>query len=972
MHAKNLKYLSKILNSPLHFDRCTKIIYATDASAYSEMPLAVCELKDENDIPKLIDFARKNKTSLIPRAAGTSLAGQVVGNGIVIDVSKYMNKIIEINVEEKWVRVQCGVVLEKLNNVLKQFGLFFAPETSTSNRCCVGGMVGNNSCGSHSLVYGSVREHLLEAKVFLANGEHVTISNRMDISDLKQFKSIGLKNILDYIAKTYYNSEIQQEIKNNFPVPAVTRRNHGYALDELINDDGSVNLTSIFAGSEGTLAFATELKLNLEPLPPSHKVLLCVHFHNLEDAFCANLIILRHKPFAVELIDKNIIRAASRNISQRQNMFFVDGEPEAVLIVEFCHADEDYLQNVIIKECIDDLKQNFMGYSFPVVTGENVGRVWALRKAGLGLLTNVVGSCKPVSVIEDTAVAPEYLPQYMKEFRALLVTHGLECVFHAHIATGELHLRPILNLKKEADVKKFCVIAKEVAKLVKKYHGSLSGEHGDGRLRGAFIPLMYGEKVYDLIRQMKSVWDKDNVFNSGKIIDTPSIDSNLRYEIADEDKILETYFDFQKNAGFLSAIEQCNGAADCRKAVEFGGMMCPSYRATEDEKFTPRARANIMRTLLYHSQFNNPYAEKDIYFMLDNCLSCKACKSECPSNIDIARLKSEYLQHYYKHYGYPLSVILINLLPVLQRLGSIYPAAYNFVVGNRLSAMILKAMMGFSQKRQLPLLHNYTMRSGFKALSQYADVKDNKPVVYLFADEFSNFNDANIGVIAAKFFISLGYCVKIADLKESGRIAISKGMVKRAKKIAIRNVKRLQKYEKCVVNGKESDYVIVGIEPSAILSFRDEYPDLVSDDLENLNRKILLYDEFISQQVDKGNILPKQFTDKSANILLHGHCQQKSLIGTNATERILRLPVNYNVEIIPSGCCGMAGSFGYEKRHYELSKSIAYQTLIPAILSAPKDVLIAAVGTSCREQIRHFVPEREPLHPLEILYRALK
>ncbi|MDR1847341.1 MAG: FAD-binding protein [Bacteroidales bacterium] len=961
--TKDLKELAKHLISPLYYDKSTRIVYSTDASAYSEMPLAVCILKEERDIPVLIDFARTKHTTLIPRAAGTSLAGQVVGDGIVIDVSVFMNKIPEINPDERWVRVQSGVVLDTLNNVLKPYNLFFAPETSTSNRCCIGGMVGNNSCGSHSLVYGSVREHLLEAIVYLANGEKVTLTHNAKLPiDYRGMNDLEAE-IYKHIAETYNNQTTKALIAETFPDPEVSRRNNGYALDKIINADNTLNLTALLSGSEGTLAFATEFKLKLMPLPPKKKALLCVHFSKLEDAFSANLIALKHKPFAVELMDFHIVEAAERNIAQRQNMFFIEGKPQAILIIEFANDDLEAL-NQQISSCVENMKQHNFGYAYPIVFGDDINKVWALRKAGLGLLTNVAGSSKPVSVIEDTAVAPSGLPEYMKEFKTLLNKYNLSCVYHAHIATGELHLRPVLNLKNPQDVILFRTIAEEVALLVRKYRGSLSGEHGDGRLRGAFIPLMYGEQVYDLMKQMKQVWDRDSIFNKGKIIDTPPMNENLRYAFDNYRlKDIKTYYNFDLEQGLLAAIEQCNGSADCRKAVEFGGTMCPSYRAMNDERFTPRARANIMRTLLSNPKYNNPFADRDIYFLLDNCLSCKGCKAECPSNVDIARLKSEYLQHYYKHYGYPLSVLLINLLPSIQRIGSWIPQVYNFVISNTVTSWLLKGLMSFSQKRQLPKLHKYTMRSAVKTLNANNTELNynNKPTIYLFADEFSNFNDADVGFTTAKLFVALGYCVKIAPIRESGRIAISKGMVKRAKRIAKYNIRKI----------KDLNGIIVGIEPSAVLSFRDEYPLLCNEDLKPLNDKILLYDEFICQEIDKGNIYSGQFTENEAQILLHGHCQQKALIGIMATEQVLSLPKNYKVDVIPSGCCGMAGSFGYEQRHYEMSKAIAHQILIPAVKNASKDTIIAVVGTSCRDQIRHFAPERKPQHPLQILYDAL-
>lgn len=957
---KDLDDLRKRLKGDLRFDSIHKILYSTDASAYRQEPLAVfipCE-ECEDDLRTLLRWCKDKGTFIIPRAAGTSLAGQVVGNGIVVDVSKNLNRIIEINPEQHWVRVQPGVVLEELNRALKPYGLFFGPETSTANRCCLGGMVGNNSCGLHSLVYGSVREHLLEATVILADGSKVVLKQLSETEFENKLLQDDLEGkIYRHLKEVYSKPEIRKEIADSFPDKEVKRRNNGYALDFLCQNDVP-NLAKLFCGSEGTLAFATELKLNLVPLPPKHKALLCVHFSQLQDSFRGNLVALRHSPMAVELMDDNIIKAAFRNPAQRKNTFFLKGKPKAVLIIEFASDNELSLEQNI-EETIADFKADGSAYDFSIVKGGDITKVWALRKAGLGLLTNVPGSSKPVSVIEDTAVAPEKLPYYLEEFQTILEKYGLKCVYHAHIATGELHLRPVLNLKNEQDVKLFRTISEEIAILVKKYGGSLSGEHGDGRLRGEWIPLMYGEKVYDLMRQMKRIWDENGVFNMGKIIETPPMDNCLRYEGALQRQI-DTYYSFDKEMGLQSAAEQCNGAADCRKSKESGGLMCPTFKASGEEIDAPRARANIIREVLAFSKEKDPLSSELIKVVLDNCLMCKACKNECPSNVDIAKLKSEVLQHYQDTNGYDISIRLVNALPRLQALASIAPFVYNGVVSWGFSSSLIKKMMGFAQERTLPKIGVCNFEKEMKRCEKKGFIK----TIYLFIDEFSRYQDYQITKTAIRLFSALGYKVKRAPIKESGRIAFSKGMLKRAKKLAKKNIELLLP----LINDSTP---LVGLEPSAVLSFRDEYPDLLRQDLSGLNANVLLFDEFLAREIDCGNIDRELFTDEKRNVLLHGHCQQKALIGTEFMEKMLTLPRNYSVEVIPSGCCGMAGSYGYEQKHYEMSRKIAHNVLIPAVEKADKDTIISAPGTSCREQIGHF-SSRKALHPIVVLYNALK
>lgn len=967
-----LTELHKKLKGDFFTDYPSRLLYATDASVYREVPLAVARPKDKEDIRTLIHFARRFKVSLIPRTAGTSLAGQVVGGGIVVDVSRYMTKVLEINKDEHWVKVQPGVILDELNMMLEPLGLFFGPETSTSNRCMIGGMVGNNSCGAHSLIYGSTRDHTLSVKALLHDGTEAEFG-QLTIDEFRErCNGPNLENKLYRHINDMLNDPVNQDqIRKEFPDPVIKRRNTGYAIDLLLQCEPftkggpQFNFSRLLAGSEGTLAFFTEIKLNLVPLPPKEKALVCVHCKTLDEAFKGNLVALHHKPVAIELMDHVILEQTANNIEQRKNRFFIQGEPAAILIIEFaCETQEELMDRIQKLEA--DMRAKGYGYHFPVSRGKDIGKVWSLRKAGLGLLSNIPGDAKPVAVIEDTAVNPELLPDYMADFQQLLQRLNLDCVYYAHIATGELHLRPVLNLKDPAHVELFRKVAYETALLVKKYKGSLSGEHGDGRLRGEFIPLMIGEHNYNLVKSVKQTWDPDNIFNPGKITATSPMNTSLRYEPGQDIKEPETIFDFSDTQGILRAAEQCNGSGDCRKTEVVGGTMCPSYMGTRDEYTTTRARANILREFLTRSSKANPFNHHEIYDIMDLCLSCKACKAECPSNVDITKYKAEFLQHWYDANGIPLRTRAIAYITQLNKLGMIIPGFYNLIVKSRFTSRLIKKILGFAKGRSMPLLSKSTLRAWAKKHSQNPAKLIGK--VYLFADEFTNYNDVKTGQVAIKLLNALGYEVVIPKHLESGRTFLSKGLLRTAKRKAEKNVEFL----KDIIT---EETPLIGIEPSAILTFRDEYPDLLTGDMKqlakSLAKNVLMFDEFIMREVEKGRINSLNFTENTKQIKLHGHCHQKALASTGPTKAMLSLPVNYTVEELKTGCCGMAGSFGYEKEHYDLSMKIGELVLFPEVRNSARDVIISAPGTSCRHQILDGTGKLA-LHPVEVLYEALK
>ncbi len=966
-----LKKLAARLDGELRFDSVSKLLYATDASAYREIPLAVALPASKKDLSVLIGFARKRKTSLIPRGAGTSLAGQVVGSGIVVDVSKYLNRIVEINAAEKWVRLEPGVILAELNQKLQAHGLMVGPETSTANRCTLGGMLGNNSCGLHSLVHGSIREHILEVSAFLSDGSEVVFSALPDAALKEKCRGEKLENrIYRFLYQILDNPVTRAEIALQYPDPSVPRRNNGYALDLLAKmrpfqpEGNPFNLAKLIAGSEGTLAFVTEMKLGLVSLPPKEKALLCVHFASLSDAFRANLVGLNYHPSAIELMDKTIMDLTKENIGLKRNRFFLQDDPAAILIIElWSDSKNEIIERAAAIEA--DMRKQGLGFHFPLVWGADIPRVWALRTAGLGVLSNMPGDAKPVAVVEDTAIPVDRLPDFLSEFHHLMEQHALEAVYHAHIATGELHLRPVLNLKEKKDVDLFRNVAVETALLVKKYRGSLSGEHGDGRLRGEFIPLMLGDSIYSLLKDLKKTWDPEGIFNPGKITDTPRMDQSLRYEPGQETPELNSYFDYRLSQGLARAIERCNGSADCRKPLIAGGTMCPSFMLTRDELHSTRGRANLMRELITRPQQMYWADQREVLEALDLCLSCKACKRECPSGVDMTRLKAEFLQNHYDGNPLPFRSRMVGHFPRLMEWAASVRPLTNFVLKSTVLSFFIKIIIGFSGKRPMPLLSETTLNRWSERHNPLPP--GGKGKVYLFNDEFLNTTDAPIGIKAILLLESLGYEVRIPRHTYSGRTFLSKGMVRKARTLAEKNVSLLSK----IVS---DECPLIGIEPSAILSFRDEYPDLVRDEQKPAARKLaanaLMFDEFIMREVEKGVINSGHFTNKAKHIKLHGHCHQKALATTASSVKMLELPINYSVEEIPSGCCGMAGSFGYEKEHYELSMKIGEMVLFPAVRESSSDVVIAAPGTSCREQIEHGTG-RKALHPVEILFDAL-
>lgn len=966
---KTLKSLSAKLQGEVFYDLLHKSIYATDASVFRKIPLGVVYPKNNEDLKTLIQFAQENKITLIPRTAGTSLAGQCVGDGLVVDVSKHFTKILDFKNQNKTITVQPGIIRDQLNNYLKPFGLFFAPNTSTSNRCMIGGMVGNNSSGTTSIKYGVTRDKVLKLKTILSDGSEVVFNDLTseEYNQKRQEKSLE-GNIYNTIYNELSDKEAQNEIIKEFPKKSIHRRNNGYSIDELLKFEAfggtnkTINLATLLTGSEGTLAFTTEITLQLDTLPPPKNVMVAAHFSSIQESMEAVVVAMRHNLFTCELMDKTILDCTKNNREQLKNRFFVEGDPKSILMLEICTHD-DKESNKLANLLIADLEKNNLGYAYPKLTGSEIEQAVELRKAGLGLLGNIVGDNKAVACIEDTAVELKDLPNYISEFSKMMEDFGQEAVYYAHAGAGELHLRPILNLKKQADVVLFREITTKTAELVKKYGGSFSGEHGDGIVRSEFIPKMIGEKNYALIKRLKYTFDPNNIFNKGKIVDAFPMDKNLRFQTDRKEPEIETIQDFSDSIGILRATEKCNGSGDCRKLLEAGGTMCPSYRATRNEKDTTRARANALREFLTNSEKKNRFNHQELYDVFDLCLSCKACASECPSNVDVAALKTEFLYQYQKENGVPFrSKIFANNVRI-NRLGSLMPALTNIL----LNTTIAKYILGIAVKRSIPKLANKTFFNWYKQNQTRLFSKPvNQGIVYLFIDEFTNYYDVNIGIDCIELLTDLGYKVNITTHKESGRSYISKGLLEEAKKLADFNVN----FFKDKISNKTP---LVGIEPSAILTFRDEYLRLADDKecAQKIATHTFTVEEFIKQEFEKQNIVSERFTSETKTLKIHGHCHQKSLSNMEPTFKMLSIPKNYKVTLINSGCCGMAGSFGYEKEHYQVSMQIGEDSLFPKIRSANEDIVIVASGTSCRHQIKDGT-SRESIHPISALRKALK
>ena len=940
-------------------------LYATDASVYKIYPDGVCFPKNKEDIIELVHFARKNQIPLIPRAGGTSLAGQVVGKGLVVDVSKHFNRIIDFDPKVKKIIVQPGMVRDNLNDFLAPYQLFFGPNTSTSNRCTIGGMTGNNSSGTTSIKYGVTRDKVIALECVLHDGSVVTFEDLTEEQFRKKEKQQNLEGaIYRFITEKLSDPLHQTNIRNEYPQASVHRRNSGYALDALLDDfinssSPVINLSKLLTGSEGSLAFVTSISLSLDAIPPKEAVMVAAHFDSIENCLQSVAPLMKHPLYTCEMMDKTILDCTKNNLAQAKNRFFLKGDPKGILMLELRAASEKELQ-LQLESLINTLKKINLSYDFSILKGEEIQSALNLRSAGLGLLGNIVGDDKAVACIEDTAVPVDQLADYIAAFTALMKKYNQNPVYYAHAGAGELHLRPILNLKKKEGVDHFKAITTDVAHLVKKYKGSMSGEHGDGIVRSEFIPLMLGESNYELIQKIKQIFDPDSIFNPGKIVDPLPMDQNLRYQPDRKEPEIDTYMNFSSDQGILRAVEKCNGSGDCRKTTT-NATICPSYRATKDEKDSTRGRANVLREVLTHNDSKNPFDNPQIKQVMDLCISCKACASECPSSVDMASYKAEFLYQYQKKHRPRLRDRVFAFNGKLSKMLNPIRGIQNGVFQIPLLGSLVKKTLGIASSRSLPKLFAPLDRQLINEQQQQSNRQ-----VYLYLDEFTNYLDVQTGRDAFEILKRLGYYVHFLPSTESGRAYISKGFLEQAKACANQNVALYKDH----IN---SEIPLLGIEPSALYTFKDEYLKLATDksSAKKLAENCFLMEEFLAQEIDKGHISTDAFTDQAKTLKIHAHCYQKSLGNPADTFKILNLPKNYKVSLLSTGCCGMAGSFGYETEHFEISQKIGEERLFPAVRKMEPTTLLAANGTSCRHQISDGT-NRSALHPISILYQAMR
>ena len=958
--------LRKRVSGEVRFDPYSRALYSTDASIYQMEPVGVVIPRDADDVLAVMEVASKTGTPVLPRCGGTSLAGQSVNHAIVMDFSKYMNGVLEVNQEERWARVQPGIVLDHLNRHLSPFGLQYAPDPTTSNRACVGGGIGNNSCGSHSVIYGKTVDHVLELHVVLSDASEVHFRTLRGADLEAKFAGSGLESEI-YRQVRRITEENREEIMARFP--RIMRRVSGYNLDEFLDGettDVPFNMARMVVGSEGTLCVVNEAKVNLVPVP-AKKCLAVMHFDEMAQACEATAEILEHGPAAVELIGRMILDRCRGSLGFAHLMGVVQGEPDALLVVEFNGDSEAELVGKL-KALKEDMERKRLGYAcVEVLDPAAQANVWALRSAGLGLLMSTRGDSKPLPYVEDAAVDPQVLGQYVRRFDEIVKAHGTTAGYYGHASVGCLHIRPLVNLKTDEGVDKMVSIASDISDLVLEYGGSLSGEHGDGIVRGVWSEKMFGPNVYQAFREVKRAFDPHGIMNPGKITDCPPMTENLRIDPGYRSAAIDTKLDFSADFGFASAVEMCNGMGACRKTT---GTMCPSYMVTREEEHSTRGRANLLRTALSGALPEESLTGRRLYEALDLCLECKGCKAECQAGVDMAKLKYEFLDRYNGAHGVPLRARIFANISSLSRLGSHLAPVSTWAAANPLAKLMLHVLLGIHAKRSLPPLSRPTFPDWFRSRATTSNAGTG--IVVLFNDTFMNYNYPQIGVATVEILERTGLEVVLANPSASlrtsarccGRPMISKGLLDKAKEHARHNVDVLYPYA-------ERGIPIVGCEPSCLLTLRDEYPDLLRDEKASVvAANSYLIDEFLGTLMDRGE-LALEFNDIKKKVLFHGHCHQKALVGTRHSIAALRLPPGYQVEEVNSGCCGMAGSFGYEKEHYEISMAIGQQWLFPAVKAKDEDWEVAVMGVSCRQQIEHGTG-RPARHLVEVLRDAVR
>ncbi len=949
--------LRRSIEGEVRFDAYTRAMNSTDATNYQMAPDGVVLPRSPDDVSAVVSTARTYGVPVLPRGGGTSLAGQAVNHAIVLDFSKYMHKVLEVNPEGKWVHTEPGVTIDALNRQLSTYGLLFAPDPSTSSRANIGGAIGNNSCGAHSIIYGKTVDHVSALDVILSDGS------------MAKFERLNERTLAQKLAITRFEGDIYRKVhdlalNNQIEIerryPKIMRRVGGYNLD-LVREASSINLCNLVVGSEGTLAVATAAKLRLEPLP-HRRGLAVVHFHSLSDAMEATEAILEEKPAAVEHIGKMILQQARASLGFSRNLGFLQGEPSDVLVVEF-FGDGDAEIASLLDRLKFRMKQSRLGYAVTTLTEmADQAKVWEMRRAGLGLMMNVSGDAKPIPFVEDTAVPVQRLPEYVKRFDEIVKSHGTEAGYYGHASVGCLHIRPLVNLKLRQGIDRMESIASSISDLVLEFGGSMSAEHGDGIVRGVWTEKMFGSTLYKAFRELKAAFDPDKIMNPGKIVDCPPLTENLRYGPSYAVSSIKTRLNFSKEGGFAAAVEACNGVGACRKVQ--AGAMCPSYMATREEEHSTRGRANALRSAISGRLPDDAMQSERMLQVLDLCLECKSCKSECPSNVDMAKLKYEFLDRYYRHHRLPLRSRLVANVHEFNAIAAPLASISNAVSQSYIGRWILEHTAGIDRRRRIPNVRSRTFEKCFDSRARPRSESTYRGKVIFFHDTFTNFNYPEAGIAAVRLLESFGYEVSLVPRKCCGRPMISKGMLDQAASNARHNIDVLLPHV-------EQGTRIIGIEASCISAIRDEYLDLFPKDkaAEKVAGATQLLQELLVEASTDGKPVPR-FDARNQEVAVQIHCHERALVGSGPAIEALQLAPGFDIREIPAGCCGMAGSFGYEKEHYDISLAIGEDRLFPFARSAPDHMRIAVTGVSCHQQINHGT-NRPPLFLSQLLASAL-
>jgi FAD/FMN-containing dehydrogenase/Fe-S oxidoreductase len=945
----------------VRFDRVSRALYSTDASVYQIEPLGVVVARNRDDIVTTVRLCHEFRCPLTMRGGGTSQAGQAVGSGIILDTSKYVNRVLEVDVERRTARVEPGIVLDELNAHLKPHNLRFAPDISTASRATLGGMMANNSAGARSVLYGITLHHVLEQQVVFADG---TVAHLRDLANHEldaicaddSIHGRGCRTVRDLA--TAYADEIERRY------PKLLRRVGGYNLNEFARPDQPFNLSRLMVGSEGTLGVVLEATVRLVPLPRA-KAVMAIEFAALLEALESAPLILRHRPSAVEVMDKFILDYTTQNAElQRRRRGFITGDPGALLCVEFYadHADDLPPR---LRALEDDLRSHGYGYRyFHALDLPAQAAIWSVREAGLGLSMAMKDDNKSLSFVEDTAVAPERLRDFIDRFLQIVRAHGTSAGVYAHASVGCLHVRPVVNLKTDAGVRTFESLATAVSDLVLEFGGALSGEHGDGLVRSPFMRKMFGPVLYEAFREIKRTFDPHGILNPGKIVDAPPLTTNLRYGPAYRSRSPHTWFDYSAWGGISGAVEMCSGLGVCRKTLD--GTMCPSYMATREEAHSTRGRANTLRLVMAGRIDEAGLGDEGVRQVLDLCLECRACKAECPVGVDVARFKSEFLADYWKRHGTSLRARALGHVHALSKWASRMPGLANAVIDSTLGRAINARILGLHPERPLPRWAPRTLQSYWNdnpvasAFGRTDDAIADAPAL-LFNDTFTNYFHPEIGLAARDVLNAAGVAVRLAANVCCGRPLISQGLLKDARELASRNTRYLAS-----LLGP-----LVFLEPSCLSAMREDVPALLRDEEQQMAMRVaercVSFEEFIGR-AEAGR--PLALKAGPSRVLLHGHCHQKSMGGLAAAKALLARIPGAEVTDLDAGCCGMAGSFGYAREHFDVSKQIGERRLLPAARRMTGNDVLVAAGTSCRQQVADFTTVRA-LHPAELLRSLL-